>query len=361
MRLSALPPMSAPKENRSATLKDVARVAGVHFTTVSMALRDHPSIPEATRERIRAVAKEVGYARNPVFSALAQFHVHGRQRAAAPKLGYIINRDRHAHSDFFRSPGVYFDGAREQARLLGYTLEVMQLGAGYHDSRSLERHLRASGVNGVVIAGFEPGNDPMALNWDDYAVVKIDSMHSPPAAIVVGNDHRQDVRMAFRQLGAKGYRRIGLAISRADEESTQHRYSAGYFIEQRSQPLEDQVPPLVFPLATTRDDAVLQLGSWVRQHDIHAVLSHSPAIDQLLTAAGLRVPDDVACACLALTEHDVPDQLAGIRPNYRTVGARAISQLATQLKVGDRGVPEFSPQTYVPSKWQDGRSAPGRS
>lgn len=353
--------MPAPKENRSATIKDVARAAGVHFTTVSMALRDHPSIPECTRERIRAVAKEIGYSRNPVFSALAQFHVHGRQRAAAPKLAYIINRDRQARTDFFRSPDVYLDGAREQARLLGYSLEVLQLGQGHHDSRSVERHLHASGVNGVVIAGFEPGNDPMALNWDEYAVVKIDSMHTPPAAIVVGNDHRQNVRMAFRQLHAKGYRRIGLAISRADEESTQHRYSAGYFVEQRNQPLGDHVPPLIFPLATSRDDAILQLGSWVRQHEIEAVLSHSPSIDQLLRASGLRVPHDVACACLALTEHDDPDALAGVRPNYRTVGARAISQLATQLKVGERGVPEFSPQTYVPSKWQDGRSAPGRS
>lgn len=353
--------MSAPKENRSATIKDVARAAGVHFTTVSMALRDHPSIPESTRERIRAVAKEIGYTRNPVFSALAHFHVHGRQRAAAPRLGYIINRDRQARSEFFRSPDVYLDGAREQARLLGYSLEILQLGQGHHDSRSLERHLRAHSINGVVIAGFEPGNDPMALNWDDYAVVKIDSMHTPPAAMIVGNDHRQDVRVAFRQLRARGYRRIGLAISRADEESTQHRYSAGYFVEQRGDAPEDRVPPLVFPLATSREEAIAQLGFWVRQHAVEAVLSHCPSIDHLLRAAGLRVPEDVACACLALTEGEVSGELAGILPNYRTVGARAISQLATQLKVGERGVPEFSPQTYVPSKWQDGRSAPDRS
>src|SRR5690606_3339345 len=140
----------------------------------------------------------------------------------------------------------------------------------------------------------------------------------------VSNDHRQDVRMAFRQLRAKGYGRIGLAISRADEESTQHRYSAGYFIEQRTVPAEQRVPPLVFPLATSREEATLQLGSWVRQHTVDAVLSHCPAIDQLLTEAGLKVPADVACACLALVEGDDTEHLAGMRPNYRIVGARAV-------------------------------------
>ncbi|HEX2101513.1 MAG TPA: LacI family DNA-binding transcriptional regulator [Candidatus Synoicihabitans sp.] len=347
--------------HRSATIKDVARAAGVHFTTVSMALRDHPSLPETTRARIRQVAEKLGYRRNPVFSALAQFHVHGRQRTEAPALGFVVNRERETRSDFFRGPNVFLSGAREQARLLGYTLDVLQIGQGRHDSRSLERYLRQRHIDGVIIAGFEPGNDSVALRWDDYAVVKIDSMHMAPAAMIVSNDHRHDVRMAFRQLRMKGYRRIGLAISRPDEESTQHRYSAGYLIEQAAVPLDDRVPLLVFPAAATRNDAVSLLHGWVTREHVDAVLSHSPAIDQLLKLGGFRVPQQVACACLSLTDAEDDTRLAGIHPNYRRVGATAVSQLATQLKVGERGLPDFSPQTYVPSSWHDGRSAPARN
>ena len=53
-------PAPAPNTKKYYTLADIADQAGVHVTTVSLALRDHPSIPPATRARIRAVAREFG-------------------------------------------------------------------------------------------------------------------------------------------------------------------------------------------------------------------------------------------------------------------------------------------------------------
>ncbi|MFH8253262.1 LacI family DNA-binding transcriptional regulator [Microbacterium sp. B2969] len=43
------------------TLSDVARAAGVGMATVSRAMGDHPDVSSSTRERIRAVAHELGY------------------------------------------------------------------------------------------------------------------------------------------------------------------------------------------------------------------------------------------------------------------------------------------------------------
>src|SRR5688572_25664991 len=42
------------------TQDDVARAAGVHRTTVSLALKHHPRIPGETQERVRRIADELG-------------------------------------------------------------------------------------------------------------------------------------------------------------------------------------------------------------------------------------------------------------------------------------------------------------
>jgi hypothetical protein len=86
------------------------------------------------------------------------------------------------------------------------------------------------------------------------------------------------------------------------------------------------------------------------------VLCSWPNIDELLVAARLRVPQTVACASLAVL--DPSSRLAGIRPNLTMLGIKAVSLLTTQLKSGERGVPEFASTTYVQSFWQDGASAP---
>ena len=45
---------------RRVILKDIARKAGVHVTTVSLALRNHPRLPEITRKRIRRLRAKWG-------------------------------------------------------------------------------------------------------------------------------------------------------------------------------------------------------------------------------------------------------------------------------------------------------------
>ena len=50
------------------TLKDIARRTGLSVMGVSMALRNHPRIGEETRKRVRAVADEMGYRRDPMLS-----------------------------------------------------------------------------------------------------------------------------------------------------------------------------------------------------------------------------------------------------------------------------------------------------
>ena len=53
------------------TIQDVAQALGMHKSTVSLALSGKGNIADGTRERVRSVAREIGYAPNPLAQRLA--------------------------------------------------------------------------------------------------------------------------------------------------------------------------------------------------------------------------------------------------------------------------------------------------
>ena len=55
------------------TLRDIAEVAGVHFTTVGLALRNDPRVLPDTAAHIRAVARKLGYTHDAMLSALSAY------------------------------------------------------------------------------------------------------------------------------------------------------------------------------------------------------------------------------------------------------------------------------------------------
>jgi DNA-binding LacI/PurR family transcriptional regulator len=49
---------------KSVTLNDVARLAGVSYQTVSWVINNHPSVAEKTRQRVLEVIRELNYRPN---------------------------------------------------------------------------------------------------------------------------------------------------------------------------------------------------------------------------------------------------------------------------------------------------------
>ena len=55
---------------QKSTIKDIARIGKVSPTAVSMALNGRPGVSEKTREKIRKIAKDIGYYPNYVAKTL---------------------------------------------------------------------------------------------------------------------------------------------------------------------------------------------------------------------------------------------------------------------------------------------------
>lgn len=338
------------------TIKDVAKVAGVHFTTVSMALRGHPSIPAATRERIIAAASRIGYQRNHIFAALTNQRRGGDATYYTPKVAYVANRteeDGFLKLAHFRQ---MVEGARREAEALGYSLELLYLGKGHHTSQSLQAYLKANAITGVIIGAFEPGGPSLELDWADYCVVKIDSRQIPPACSYISIDQLAGVHDAFRAMRERGYRRIGLAIGSDDEETTDDMHLSGWHLEQFCIPEAERVPPMLFPRGTRDKQGAELLGAYIDLHKLDAVLCNWANIRAMITASGHRCPEDVACAGLCISK-PTPG-LAGIVSNMDLVGQRVMSLLATLLRSEQRGIPGIITHTRVKGDWHDGASAP---
>src|SRR5882724_3579533 len=164
-----------PMNERRVTLAQVAVKAGVHVTTVSLALRNHPRLPTTTRQRIQALAQQMGYAPDPFLRALVAYRGRVMTRQNPPTLAYVTNwatrwgwKKVTAHPDFYA-------GALAKANELGYKLDHFWMRDEGMSQERLGQILYSRGISGLIIAshGREMG-DALAFDWANFSAVKID-------------------------------------------------------------------------------------------------------------------------------------------------------------------------------------------
>ena len=353
---------------RRVTLADVARRAGVHVTTVSLALRNHPRLPESTRRRIQGLAQGMGYTPDPFLRALVAYRGQVMPRRNPPTLAYVTNwatrygwKKTTAHPDFFA-------GAEAKARELGFHLEHFWLREPGLTQGRLSDILEARGINGVVLAshGREMG-DALQFDWENFSAVKIDYFPHQPALHNVTNNQCDIIRMAMTKVMAAGYRRIGFVMHRGWDHAADHLWMAGFLCERENLPAKARIPAHIFPgpqpvekwFNENSGPVAVELEpfrKWLKVHKPEVVIGKWSFVEAAFEKLGLRVPEDVAFVDVFL--EDTGGAIAGVRQNHGTVGGLAVEILAGQLQQNKRGVPEIPTTTYVEGTWFDGASCP---
>ncbi len=350
------------------TMADVARQAGVHPTTVSLALRQHPSIPPATRQRIQALAAELGYRPDPALSALMAYRRGARGHGEAPPLAYLTHWDTRWGWKPYYAHAQFHEGATSKAHELGYNVEHFWLGEPGLSHQRLSDILFARGITGILVSSHLPGNDrPLGLDWAKFSAVKIDYFPHEPELHNVTNDQRTITQLAMRHIMAAGYRRIGLVMPRWWDDFADLAWSSGFLAEQQRLAPEEQIPILFF---TSQESQVgangewqylvppSELSAWINRYRPEVLLSTAPFVQAPLRQLGISVPRDIAFADFYL----VPDgHTAGVRHNCSRVGALATEILVGQLQQNTFGIPEFPTCTLVEGTWFAGETLPPRT
>lgn len=177
------------------SIKDIARQAGVSHSTVSRALRNHPAISEATRQRIAALARELGYAPSAV--------ARGLRTSRTQVVGLVVT---HLADPFFTE---VVHAIEEVAMGAGYSLFLATSNADPEREMAVVRGFRERRVDGVLVGASRVGERYLGLLAEsEVPIVLINNQHDGSFAFSVSNDDRYGATRVTEHLIGLGHRRI---------------------------------------------------------------------------------------------------------------------------------------------------------
>ena len=350
------------------TQADIARRAGVHRATVSLCLRNSPSIPEATRIHIQTLAKEMGYQPDPVLQALMSYRSSHLSNRRAITLAYVTNWDSKWGWRAAPAHRSFFDGASRRSNELGYGLDHFWLKEPELSHQRTSDILFNRGIDGVILAShLQSGTDSLDFDWPKFSAVKIDCFPRVPALHSITNDQCKIIQLTMRQVVTAGYGRIGFAMPHNWDELADFAWSAGFLAEQARLPKADHVPIYYLPEQTdprpvsTNPNARVSPESfkqWLSRHRPEVIVSHANYIMPHISRLGLKIPSDVAYVDIFVESPD--GRIAGVLQSSERVGEIAVEVLAGQLLQNIRGIPTVPTATLVEGTWIDGATLPRR-
>jgi LacI family transcriptional regulator len=313
----------------SITIRDVAQRAGVSVATVSRVINRSGVVSEETRRRVEAASAELRY------------HPHGAARSLITRrtdaFGVVLPD---LYGEFFSE---VIRGMDPLAQESGYHL---LLSSSHDDRRQIEFALGAmrGRVDGLIVMSPNVGGRELAPSLPpDLPVVLLncDVQGSPFHAINV--DNYGGALSLVRHLVGLGHRRIAMV------KGVETNFDA-----------RERLRGFRAALAET-DGAVegmeaagdfTEAGGWRAARELAALdrrptavfcANDSMAVGALsaLSAAGLRVPDDVAVAGfddIPIARYLAPP-LSSVRVDVHRLGARAVELLCNAVSGGGGSAP----------------------
>jgi DNA-binding LacI/PurR family transcriptional regulator len=187
-------PVPSSSGQRPATIRDVARHAGVGVATVSRVLNESPLVSEETRSRVHRAIEELGFRRSSTARRLSL----GRSHA----VGVV--------APFFTTPSVVerLRGVVEQLSERGYDVMIFDVETQAQRAGAFRDFARRDRMDGVLVISLPVTPEEVwGLRRDRMPVVLLDVDHPDLPHVVI--DDVRGGELAGEHLLAMGHRRIG--------------------------------------------------------------------------------------------------------------------------------------------------------
>lgn len=347
-------PTSHPASAGRVSLRDVARAVGVSHVTVSLALRGESRISTARRAEIVRVAARLGYRPDPMLSSLAAYRQRKRVTPIQATIGWLNQWPHPAALRRLREFDAFWHGAEATAARIGFRLEEFVIDATLSPAR-LQEILLARGVQGLLLPPHPDGLAFEGFDWGRHSIVRLGTSVPHPRAHVVSCDQTECAGLAYAQVHARGYRRIGFVSSPRFDRNTRSNFRAGFLRAQADHaPAAALLQPLLIEEGDTPGNA-RELERWLHRERPDALVSSHADLAPLLQKLGVRVPRDLAVAATSVLDGKFS---AGIDQNCAEIGAVALRTLAGLIHQNELGIPALCRRVVVEGRWVDGASLP---
>jgi LacI family transcriptional regulator len=347
--------MTLPANETVVRMKEVAAAVGLAASTVSRALRDDPRIPAATRQRVREAARALGYQPHPWVQAL-MVQRRARKERRYETLALVTS---HAEESW-REKDVcrwYGSGLRARAEQQGYRLEVFALDAYRNDATRLAKVLRARSILGVILGFSRDETAASEFPTEHFCVVGLSTYFSRVEVDRVHLNGFANVKLAFRELRARGYRRPALVVPARNNAVVGGLWSAAALDEQWQRTEAESCRPLI---VGEGKGVRAEFLDWFKTHRPDAILAYKVPVIDFLETVGVAVPGEVGVAYLFGTEKERAG-MAGIDGRLDHVGAAAVDLLVQKLGIHSEGRPAYPRDILIAGSWQDGATVRRRT
>ena len=210
------------------SIKDIARVAGVSYSTVSRALNNNPLISQEVRSRVQTLAQSMGYSPNALAQGLLSRRTHS--------IGVIITT---VSDRFFVD---VLKGVEEVAKAAGIGVFLAISNNDPDQEIKIIENFNRRRVDGVIVA---------ASRLDSDYANRLEEIHIP--IVVVNNQAEGDYqnlysicvddyaggRLAMRHLFELGHRKIGY-LGMVNRPASNHRRFIAYLDSLKEQGITPQ-------------------------------------------------------------------------------------------------------------------------
>jgi len=310
-----------------------------------MVFRNHPSIPDETRKRIRKLAEKMGYVHDPMLSALAAYRTSHRPVAFHGTMVWMTNSDEWKASPHFVK---YHEGIMARAGQHGYQIEEFDIHEYRNNPKRLASIMHSRNIQGILLCPQPSAHTVIDFPWEHFSVVTFGYSLQAPRFNTVAYAFYRSIRLILERVYQIGYKRVGLVLDADDDARFDYNVMAGYLLYEYQRAGALSIQPLV---SKYRNDPAL-LKAWLEQEKPDAIVCQDWRVGDLLKKLGYHAPKDIGLACAGFPMSATG--FSGIQENSKDLAAPAVDLLAAMIQRGERGIPEKPQQILIDGDWVDG-------